>query len=266
MQQQLWVEGVGLSGPGLSGWQASRPVLAGSAAYVHAPTVITVTDLLPAAERRRTGVAVKLALAVGCEAFMNAGRDAATTATVFTSSGGDSENVHQICETLASAEREVSPTRFHNSVHNAAAGYWSIATGSQEPSTSLCCYDASFAAGLLEAAAQVTADRIPVALIAYDQQYPHPLHAVRPIGANFAVALLLVPQPSARTVAALELSLVPAGASPTPMALPGLEAVRVSVPAGRSLPLLVALAASITQVLILEYVGAAHLRLGVEPC
>ena len=100
---RVWVEGVGLSGPGLCGWQKSRPVLAGTEAYVHAPTIITASELLPAAERRRTGVPVKLALAVGREAFMNAGRDAATTATVFTSSGGDSENVHQICETLASA-------------------------------------------------------------------------------------------------------------------------------------------------------------------
>ena len=152
---RLFVEGIGLLGPGLNGWQASRPALAGRAAYVRAPTVVTASDRLPPAERRRTGIPVKLALAVGYEALTNAGRDAATTATVFTSSGADSDNVHQICEALATREREVSPTRFHNSVHNVAAGYWSIAARSQEPSTSLCCYDASFAAGLLEAAAQI---------------------------------------------------------------------------------------------------------------
>ena len=263
---RVCVEGVGLLGPGLCGWPASRAMLAGSEPHVPAPTLISPSDLLPAAERRRTGVPVKLALAAGHEAFVNAGREAAATATVFTSSGGDGENVHQICETLASAEREVSPTRFHNSVHNAAAGYWSIATGSREPSTSLCCYDASFAAGLLEAAAQVTADRTPVALIAYDQRYPQPLHAVRPLGDAFAVALVLVPQRTDRTFAILDVRLVPINESPARMTAASLEAVRVSVPAGRSLPVLAALARGAPETVMLEYVGASRLQIKVEPC
>lgn len=263
---RVFLEGVGLLGPGLCGWAASRPLLAGTDAYVHAPTVITASELLPAAERRRTGGPVKLALAVGREAFANAGRDPVTTATVFTSSGGDGENVHQICETLASVEREVSPTRFHNSVHNASAGYWGIATGSREASTSLCCYDASFAAGLLEAAVQVVADRVPLGLIAYDQRYPQPLHAVRPMGADFAVALVLTPEPSGQTFAVLDVNYVRDEAHVTPMTLPALEAVRANVPAGRSLPLLAALARERAEVVIVEYIGASRLRIAVEPC
>lgn len=263
---RVFLEGVGILGPGLRGWEASRPVLAGTDAYVNAPTVITASELLPAAERRRTGGPVKLALAVGREAFANAGRDPANTATVFTSSGGDGENVHQICETLASVEREVSPTRFHNSVHNAPAGYWSIATGSREPSTSLCCYDASFAAGLLEAAVQVVADRAPVGLVAYDQRYPQPLHAVRPMGADLAVALVLTPEMTGRTLAVLDVSYVRDEAHVTPMTLPALEAVRATVPAGRSLPLLAALARERAEVVIVEYIGASRLRIAVEPC
>lgn len=263
---RIFVEGVGLLGPGLNGWQASRPVLAGGEPYVHTPTVVTASDRLPPAERRRTGIPVKLALAVGYEAFTNAGRDAATTATVFTSSSGDGENLHHICETLVSPEREISPTRFHNSVHNAAAGYWSIAARSQEPSTSLCCYDASFAAGLLEAAAQIVVDGIPVALIAYDQSYPEPLRAVRAIGANFGMALVLAPQPTGRTFASLEVTLVPDEARPTCMSDAGLEMVRVSIPAARSLPLLSVLGRSATEVVVLEYVGGNHLRVAVAPC
>jgi hypothetical protein len=45
-----------------------------------------------------------------------------------------------------------------------------------------------------------------------------------------------------------------------------LEAVRTSVPAARSLPVLVALARGVARVAILEYVGAHRLRVGVEPC
>lgn len=263
---RLWIESVGLAGPGLCGWQASRVILAGDADYVYAPTVLVPSALLPAAERRRTGVPVKLALAVGAEAFASVGREPASVATVFTSSGGDSDNVHAICETLASPEREVSPTRFHNSVHNAAAGYWSIATGSRQPSTSLCAYDWSFAAGLLEAAALIAADRHAVALIAYDQQYPPPLHAARPIGANFGVALLLMPEPTAHSIATLDVTFASSAASATAMAEPALEALRATVPAARCLPLLAALARAAEQTVILDSGTASHLSVTVEPC
>jgi len=188
---RLYVEGIGLLGPGLDGWQAGREVLAGAAAYVAAPTNLRASDMLPAAERRRAGVPIKLALTVGQEAFLQAERETRTASTVFTSSGGDNDNVHAINGILATAPREVSPTRFHNSVHNAAAGYWCIAAGSHEPSTSLCAHDASFAAGLLESATQATVDGAVVALIAYDHPYPEPLQAVRPITAAFAMALVL---------------------------------------------------------------------------
>ena len=90
-----------------------------------------------------------------------------------------------------SSERLISPTRFHNSVHNAAAGYWSIAYGCTEASTSLCAGDASFGAGLLEALAQLAAVAPAVLLLAYDADYPPPLHAKRPIADAFGVALLL---------------------------------------------------------------------------
>ena len=166
---RVFIEGVGLTGPGLTGWEASRELLAGRTPYVSAPFVVAGSALLPAAERRRAGMAIKLALAAGQAAFEHSGRDPSVTATVFTSSGGDGENIHAICETLASAEREISPTRFHNSVHNAPAGYWSIATRSREASTSLCCYDASFVAGLLDCAVQVACSGAAAGLIAHDQ-------------------------------------------------------------------------------------------------
>lgn len=263
---RVFVEGVGLVGPGLCGWQASRAVLAGSAEYHPAPTAVAASGLLPAAERRRGGLPVRLALAVGQEAFANAGRDAAITATVFASSGGDSDNVHQLCEALAAPERQVSPTRFHNSVHNAAAGYWSIATRSRAPSTSLCCYDASVAAGLLEATCQVAVDCEPVALIAYDQPYPEPLSAVRPISENFGAALVLAPQATDCAIAELDVVFLPETAEAIRMADPGLEALRSGVPAARSLPLLAALAHASRETVILEYVAGTHLRVAVTPC
>jgi hypothetical protein len=263
---RAFVEGVGLAGPGLNGWHASRAMLAGKQAYCSAPTSVGASTLLPAAERRRAGMPVKLALAAGLEAIEGAGRDAATLATVFASSSGDCDNVHAMCESLATPERQVSPTRFHNSVHNAAAGYWSIATQCRAPSTSLCCHDSSFAAGLLDAASQVDVDGIPVALIVYDHPYPAPLSAARPIGASFGAALVLAPQENAATIALLDIEFEPQAAGATRMDDAGLEALRVAVPSARCLPLLAALARGASGPVILEYVAGSHLRMAVTPC
>ena len=262
---RFYIEGTGLLGPGLDGWAASRAVLAGEAEYLHAATLLRASDMLPAAERRRAGVPIKLALAVGQEVFAQAGRDTQTTSTVFTSSGGDNDNVHAINGILATAPREVSPTRFHNSVHNAAAGYWCIAAGSHEPSTSLCAHDASFAAGLLEAAVQVTAEQAVVALIAYDHCYPEPLHSVRPIAGAFGMALLFAPQQNSHTMAAIEIDFAPGKMAETPMQNAGLEAVRCGIPAARSLPLLSALARSQPAHLTINYFNN-HLNIRLLPC
>jgi hypothetical protein len=261
---RVFVEGVGLAGPGLDGWEAGRVILRGESPYQSAPTRLAASEGLPAAERRRVGVPVRLALAAGREAFLAAGREAAAVPTVLASSGGDCDNVHHLCESLATAEREVSPTRFHNSVHNAAAGYWGIATRSNAASTSLCCHDASFAAGLLETAAQVFTGSA-VALIAYDHPYPEPLNAVRPQCAPFGVALVGAPERTSRALAALDVSYGAESAEESRMGDAALEAVRAGVPAGRSLPLLAALARGSRDTIILGYLDG-HLRIEVSPC
>ena len=263
---RVFLEGVGLVGPGLDGWVASRALLAGNVRYQPGPTAVAASELLPATERRRAGMPVKLALAAGHEALAAAARDAAKTATVFSSSSGDCDNVHHMLEALSTPERQISPTRFHNSVHNAAAGYWSIATRCHAPSTSLACRDASFSAGLLEAACQAVGDGVAVALIAYDHPYPEPLHAVRPIRAAFGIALVLAPSTTDRSIAALDIAFVAQETAPTPMADHGLEALRNGIPAARSLPLLAVLARGSPETVVLDYVSGTHLRVAVAPC
>jgi hypothetical protein len=260
---RLFLSAIGLRGPGLEGWAASAPVLAGQAAYSVAPTVVPHPALLPANERRRAPQIVKLALGVGAEVFANAGIEPARCAAVFASSGGDGETIHDILSTLAGPVRELSPTRFHNSVHNVAAGYWGIATGARTPATSLCAHDGSFAAGLLEAGAQASASGEPVVLIAYDLPYPAPLDEVRPIGASFAVALLLSPIPAPRSLArvAIELGRPP----PDACTLPALDALRRTVPVARALPLLEAVARGGKASLALEYLDDLAVNVRVTP-
>ncbi len=109
-----YIEGIGLLGPGLDNWPGSQAALAGQAPYQPHKTVLPPPALLPAAERRRSGAIVKLTLATGLEAISAAGLDAASLPSVFSSSGGDGETCHTICEMLASDDRQISPTRFHN--------------------------------------------------------------------------------------------------------------------------------------------------------
>jgi hypothetical protein len=239
---RIFVEGVGVLGPGLEGWPATRAVLAGAARYEPMPVRLPPVVLLPAAERRRAGATVKLAIAAGVEALAQAGRQPADMAMVFAASGGDGETVHETLTVLASARREVSPTRFHNSVHNAPSGYWSVATGSRAPSTSLCAFDDSFAAGMLEAAVQATVQDCPVTLIAYDVPYPEPLHTARPIVSAFGMALVLVPVRTERVLASLTVTTADAMSPLTTMPEPELERLRAGNPAARSLPLLAAIA------------------------
>jgi hypothetical protein len=261
----VFIEGVGVLGPGLPGWEASRGMLAGCSPYAPIPTVLTASPLLPPAERRRSVPTVRLAMAVGMEAVVHAGRDPASVATVFTSSSGDPDTIHQILETLASDQRELSPTRFHNSVHNAPAGYWSIATQSREPSTSLSHHDESFQVGLLEAAAEAAIDGWTVALIAYDLPYPEPLDAVRRIAEPFGIALLLTPECTERSLARLDIAVSPTAAEPTRMTDPRLESLRTGNPAARGLPLLAALARDAADTIVLPFGPGRRITIAVGP-
>lgn len=263
---RVFVDGIGVLGSGLSDWPQARAVLSGHAPVGRESVVLPPVAQLPPAERRRTGAVVRLAAAVGLEALEQAGQAASDMATVFTSSGGDSETIHAILEVLATDRREVSPTRFHNSVHNAPSGYWALAVTARAPSTSLCAFDGSFATGLLDAAAQSAVDGRPVMLVAYDLPYPEPLHAVRPIGGVFGVALVLTPQRGPVSLAALDICLVDADCAGSVMADAGLEQLRRSNPAARSLPLLASLAGTLAATVRIEGIEGSLLDVVVTPC
>jgi len=259
-----YIEGIGLLGPGLSDWLTGQAVLSGQQPYQPRKTVLPSPALLPAAERRRSCAIVKLTLATGLEAIAAAGLDAASLPSVFSASGGDGENCHVICEMLASDDRQISPTRFHNSVHNVAAGYWSIATGAMTTSSVLSAFDASFGAGLLEALTQVTVDDTRAVLLACDTAYPEPLYSARPIPDAFGIALVLAPQRSPQALAQISVSLTEAGADRLDDAV--LESLRIAIPAARGLPLLRGLALRRDQHLVLDYLDSARLAVAIAPC
>jgi len=262
----VFVEGVGVLGPGLCGWQSSRSILSGTAIYKEAPLAIPPNDLLPAAERRRTGLAVKIALAVGCEAAAQSQRNASELPAIFASSAGEGENMQAIFETLASDAREISPTRFHNSVHNAPSGYWSIATRSMAPSISIACYDASFAAGLIEAATQAFTGNQAVVLMSYDAPYTQPLQAIRPIAAGFGIAMVISGIKTNKSIAELQISIKSSNLISTPVASAELDRLRLGIPAARGLPVLAALAGASIHEINLDYVAGNGVEIRFKPC
>jgi len=264
----VYVEGIGLLGPGLSNWAQGRGALEGTEAYQAARCIVPLPMALPAAERRRAGTVVKVALAVGQEAVTASGLQASALPSVFTSSSGDGLNCHEICSALASSDRLISPTRFHNSVHNAASGYWSISSGAMVSSSVLCAFDGSFAAGLLEAMAQVMLEQTAVLLVAYDTDYPEPLRSVRPLPDTFGVGLVLAPRRSERSLAQWRLApAVCLTAAPAQrLEDDALERLRSSIPAARCLPLLRSVAAQTQGEVVLDYLQGLQLAVQVAPC
>lgn len=259
----IYLHGVGVLGAGLPDWEAARRILSGEAAYRCALPPNPNPEALPPNERRRGAKTVRWAVAAAQQALLARGVGADGVATVFASSSGDGETLHHLCEALASPGREVSPTRFHNSVHNAPAGYWSIAAPSHASSVTLCAHDGSFAAGLLEAAAQVQVEGLPVLLVAYDLPYLEPLHAVRTISQPFAIALLFLPEPRPGTLASWGISVLPgAAATRLPETLPPEFAGN---PAAHGLRLLAALACGATESAAITYVNGCHLHVEMQP-
>ncbi len=259
-----WIDGIGVLAPGLPDWPSTRAVLRGEQALTVAPTILPAATLLPPAERRRASRVVKLSLAIGLEAAAHAGADVSTLATVFTASGADGHNCHALCEQLATDDRQISPTRFHNSVHNAAAGYWGIATHAMAPCQVICAYDASFGAGLLDALGQLMLERQPILLIAYDSEYPQPLHAKRNTPDCSGVALLLSPEKSPHSLASL--SVTPTTNPAATLGDCGLESLRSGTPALRSLPLLQKLAKEEGGPVCLDYLAPMQLLVDLQPC
>ena len=187
------VLGVSLWGSGLEGWEASRAVLAGLAPRVARDSPPPAPAMLSATERRRASLVVRLALHVAQEASAMSGLPPGALRSVFGTSNGDGAVVHAILQSLAAGDGQVSPTQFHNSVHNAAAGYWTIGAGSRQPATCIGCHDATAGMALLTAAAELHVERAPVLLCVYDAAMPEPLHRKRPTEGGFAAALVLSP-------------------------------------------------------------------------
>jgi hypothetical protein len=235
------LDGLGFWAPGLADWAAFARAVEHDDFTLPETSTRPAPATLPPTERRRAPEPVLAASEAAGQAAAMAGRDPSTLASVFASTHGDLAITDQMCETLAHDPRELSPIRFHNSVHNAPAGYWTVAAHCHSAATAISAERATFAAGLYEAAVEVASDGESVLLAAYDIAARGPLAEMAPSALPFATAFVLSAAKSERTLARLTLRSAREAAmsDDVPASLAPLKANPMGA---QALPLLVALA------------------------
>lgn len=261
---KAFIAGIGLLGPGLASADEGFAILRGARAYQPTAARAPGTQGLGANEARRCPMPARYALDVGHQALTAAGWTAAEVSTVFSSGSGDLDILDKNCRALARSPIALSPTLFHNSVHNAVAGYWGIAMRSRAPTTSLSAYDDSFAAGLLEALMSAWQGP-PCLLVAYDLPPPPALAPVRPVTVPFAVALAISRERPLSPCALVEWEWRPRDLKESGFSTADLEALRLANPAARGLPLLQAIAQGTTTRVVLPFLADGQLVLQVAP-
>lgn len=182
--------GIGTWSDAFSSWDDFRALLRGeSVERGQKPQ----PALIPPRERRRAPGFVKMAVEVMDQASRMTGVDPGRIATVFASSMGDMQMTDYMCRTMVTDGRLLSPTKFHNSVHNASTGYWSISTHSHAPANAVSGHRHSAAIAVLEGAVQAIEEDTPVLVVAQEAVAPVPLRHVCDIEHACTVALLLMP-------------------------------------------------------------------------
>ena len=186
--------GIGLWGPGFNSYSDYKVCnTIGEDAQADRSVGKPLVSLIPANERRRAPLAVKAAVSV-CEEALNAsGMNANDFACVFGSSMGDTDLTDYMCRVLAQDPAMLSPTKFHNSVHNAAAGYWTIASGCQQAANSVAAQEYTAGMALFEAVTQSIHEQTPVLLSLFDTAVSASYKSLYALDDSFACALALLP-------------------------------------------------------------------------
>lgn len=186
------IAGIGAWSPQYGAWPQLRAALRGETAEAIASSRPPAC-VLPQAERRRAPTTVLLACEAAAQACAMASVDAATLPCVFASIHGEVAISDDMCATLAVDPHQLSPTRFHNSVHNAPVGYWTLAMQCHAASNALSAWRNTFAAALFEAATLAVADATPVLFAAYDAAASGPLARLLAVDETFSLAFVLDP-------------------------------------------------------------------------
>ena len=161
--------------------------------------VVVPPQRLPVRLRRRASLLTRMVAEVGTQAAEQAGVSLQGLPLVMGSAYGELVTTMEMLNELQ-ADQPLSPFRFHNSVHNTATGYLSMATDSQAPATALAAGNDTVAMVLQESLA-LLADRggAVLALVA-DESLPLELAATSTAPLSAALVLHAIGDASAEAL------------------------------------------------------------------
>lgn len=265
-QLDVYIDGIAIWTPSLPSWEAAQQAFSDPTTQrkENQPVrnfPIPLPTMLPPAERRRAPETVSLALEVARNAIAMWAGNPTELLSVFTSAGGDTPIIDDLCSTLVDSPQLISPTRFIHSIHNAPAGVWSMATVNAQANTALSAHLHSFSNGLLETIVQCHTEQKSVLFVGYDTAAPSALTCSLDSQMPMAVALVVSAQPSPSTQGVLHCVIK---AHQDPQSLPQTACAKQLMASGmaQAWPLLEALASAKTTRLNLTL--SAHQTLAIE--
>ena len=204
---KAFIQSIGLQAPGLEGWQVSKAVLRGERAYQSSPLSPYSPAFLPANERRRTTDTIRLGLRSAQDTLAAyPGEPPMLMPTLFACVDGDTEISAKMTAAILADEPMVSPIHFHNSVHNAPAGYWMIGQKNRAPSSSISVGEYQLANSFVEAITQLSEGWEALLLVMYDLPIDPIIETYQPDMQAFGVGFLLTLTPNEHTLAEINLN------------------------------------------------------------
>lgn len=189
---EVKILGAGAWGPGFANWQELKERL--SAPVDEAPQPSPPKPaVIPANERRRAPLLVRIAVEVSSQALQQSALAAQDVACVFGSGLGDTEITDYMCRQLATEEKLLSPTKFHNSVHNAAAGYWTISSHCMRAANSIAGFEHTAGLAVFEAMSHALSHNEPVLITLFDIAAQGLFADLFDCEQGFAAALIIAP-------------------------------------------------------------------------
>ena len=180
----VYVRGIGFFSPGF------RDVRAWCRGDPDPDAGTPKASLLAGPLRRRASLLTRIGVDVLQQAIAGAGCDPETTVSVWGTAHGEHSMAVALLAMMRRREGKLSPTQFHNSVHNTASGYASIATANGSASTTLTGGPELVFSAFLEAWCHLEAGAGDVALVLADEPLEGPFEG-REACAPLAIAFCL---------------------------------------------------------------------------
>jgi hypothetical protein len=263
----MYIQSIGIAGSFFNNWPHAKEIFNQQAPSISEHPDQYKTTILKPNEARRTSTAIKIALQSAEESLAQSSIQADQLFSVFVSSDGDPNILQAICQALATPDKFVSPTQFHNSVHNAPAGYWSIGHQSTKGINSIACGDCSISGALLEAKSLLKSGEKAVLVVCFEVKSPNPLDSARGIKHSLCTSLIATDQATSDSLFSISMSIEPnAGNLHTEMENMQLDSLRADSPAYSGLPFFKALSQQTPGTIVLPYSSAKSLQIQLYPC